>query len=220
MSKGFTWSVPLTTRRKAQALTYFASEDVLALFDLTLAQFFKMNPAVGSTCANLWTGDTPFIPWKIIAHADRGTETAYCVKSPNAPPPATSISPTSVAPSSTVAPGPGAPTHTGQPANCVRWHIVEKGDDCSILANKYFITLEQFYAWNPAVSNDCRDNFWQGSAYCVGTSDSISVSRSALPPSPTPSAFVIPSPNQANNAIKECNKVAQAQEGDWCAVGP
>ncbi|CAN9364373.1 unnamed protein product [Alternaria sp. RS040] len=159
-----------------------------------------MNPAVGSTCANLWT------------------ETAYCVKSPNAPPPATSISPTSVAPSSTVAPGPGAPTHTGQPANCVRWHIVEKGDDCSILANKYFITLEQFYAWNPAVSNDCRDNFWQGSAYCVGTSDSISVSRSALPPSPTPSAFVIPSPNQANNAIKECNKVAQAQEGDWCAL--
>ncbi|CAN9387616.1 unnamed protein product [Alternaria alternata] len=178
----------------------FTCEDVLALFGLTLAQFFKMNPAVGSTCANLWT------------------ETAYCVKSPNAPPPATSISPTSVAPSSTVAPGPGAPTHTGQPANCVRWHIVEKGDDCSILANKYFITLEQFYAWNPAVSNDCRDNFWQGSAYCVGTSNSISVSRSALPPSPTPSAFVIPSPNQANNAIKECNKVAQAQEGDWCAL--
>ena len=65
VSKGFTWSVPLTTCRKAQALTYLASEDVLVLFDLTLAQFSKMNPAVGSTCANLWTGETTFIPWKL-----------------------------------------------------------------------------------------------------------------------------------------------------------
>lgn len=179
----------------------FTCDDVLIVFELTLAQFFKMNPAVGSTCANLWT------------------EMAYCIRSPNAPAPVTSSKPTTViTPSSTSALGPSAPTHSGQPSNCVRWHIVVDGDNCSNLADKYFITLAQFFAWNPAVSKDCLGNFWLGSAYCIGTSDSITVSRSAAPPSPTPTAFVIPSPNQPNNAVDNCNKVAQAQEGDWCSL--
>jgi hypothetical protein len=143
---------------------------------------------------------------------------AYCIKSPNALAPITSGSPTSVTPSSTAATGPSAPTHSGQPSNCIRWHTIVDGDNCPNLADKYFITLAQFYAWNPAVSKDCRDNFWLGSAYCVGTSDSISVSRSAAAPLPTPSAFVIPTPNQPNNAVGNCNKVAQAQEGDYCSV--
>lgn len=178
----------------------FTCSDVLVTYNLTIAQFFKMNPAVGSDCASLWT------------------EQAYCIASPNAPPPAPSGSPTSVAPSSTAAPGSSAPTHSGQPANCVRWHTVVAGDNCASVADKYFITVAQFYAWNPAVSEDCATNFWLGQAYCVGTSDSISVSRST-PPAPTPtSSLVIPTPNQPNNAVSNCNKFAQALEGDYCLV--
>ncbi|KAH9873588.1 hypothetical protein IAQ61_004212 [Plenodomus lingam] len=155
----------------------------------------------------------------LSAYTHPRTEMAYCIRSPNAPAPVTSSKPTTViTPSSTSALGPSAPTHSGQPSNCVRWHIVVDGDNCSNLADKYFITLAQFFAWNPAVSKDCLGNFWLGSAYCIGTSDSITVSRSAAPPSPTPTAFVIPSPNQPNNAVDNCNKVAQAQEGDWCSV--
>ena len=79
--------------------------------------------------------------------------------------------------------------------------------------------MSQFFAWNPAVSTDCKTNFWKNQAYCVGTSGSISVSRSA-PPTPTPtSGLIIPSPNQPNNAVSNCNKVAQALSGDYCAVG-
>jgi hypothetical protein len=52
----------------------------------------------------------------------------------------------------------------------------------------------------------------------VGTADSISVTRSAQPtPTPT-SGLVIPTPNQANNVVSSCNKVAQALEGDYCYV--
>ncbi|CAO2650794.1 Nn.00g020860.m01.CDS01 [Neocucurbitaria sp. VM-36] len=178
----------------------FTCSDVLVTYNLTIAQFFKMNPAVGSDCGNLWT------------------EQAYCIASPNAPPLAPSASPTAVTPSSSAAPGPSAPTHTGQPANCVRWHTVVDGDNCASVADKYFITMEQFFTWNPAVSKDCTTNFWLDQAYCVGTSDSISVSRSA-PPAPTPtSSLVIPTPNQPNNAVSNCNKVAQALEGDYCSL--
>lgn len=179
----------------------FSCSDVLITYDLTLAQFYKMNPAVGSDCANLWT-----------AHA-------YCIASPSAPPPKPSENPTSTAtPSSTTAPGPSAPTHSGQPANCVKWHTVADGDSCPSLADKYFITLAQFFAWNPAVSEDCTENFWLGQAYCVGTADSISVTRSApLEATPT-NSFIIPTPNQANNAVSNCNKAAQALEGDHCSV--
>jgi hypothetical protein len=37
---------------------------------------------------------------------------------------------------------------------------------------------------------------------------------------PTPTTFVILSPNQANNVVDNYNKVSQAQEGDYCSVGP
>jgi len=179
----------------------FTCTDVLEVFGLSIAQFYKMNPAVGSDCSNLWT------------------EQAYCIASPNAPAPSPTASrASSLAPSSTSKLGPGAPTHTGQPANCVKWHTVVEGDNCATVADKYFITTKQFYAWNPAVSSDCTTNFWKGQAYCVGTSDSISVSRSAAPtPTPT-SGLVIPTPNQANNAVNNCNKVAQALSGDYCSL--
>jgi hypothetical protein len=100
----------------------------------------------------------------------------------------------------------------------VKWHTVVDGDNCRSVADKYFITMDQFFAWNPAVSKDCLTNFWKDQAYCVGTSDSISISRSAAP-TPTPTAtFVMPTPNQANNAVSNCNRAAQAQDGDYCSV--
>ncbi|KAF5635712.1 carbohydrate-binding module family 50 [Fusarium sp. NRRL 25303] len=62
---------------------------------------------------------------------------------------------------------PGAPVHPGQPANCVAWHTVKEGDDCETVPRSYYITKEEFLAWNPAVSTDCLTNFWLKYAYCV-----------------------------------------------------
>ncbi|KAF9874971.1 LysM domain-containing protein [Colletotrichum karsti] len=36
---------------------------------------------------------------------------------------------------------------------------------------QYHITLDQFYAWNPAVGTNC-ENLWKGYAYCVGVNSS------------------------------------------------
>ncbi|KAF5546406.1 hypothetical protein FPHYL_10499 [Fusarium phyllophilum] len=62
---------------------------------------------------------------------------------------------------------PGAPVHPGQPSNCVAWHTVKEGDDCETVPRSYYVTKEEFLAWNPAVSKDCLTNFWLKYAYCV-----------------------------------------------------
>ncbi|KAL1862577.1 hypothetical protein Daus18300_008537 [Diaporthe australafricana] len=61
-------------------------------------------------------------------------------------------------------PQPPAATHSGQPADCDGWHVVSSIDSCQSVADNAGISLEDFYAWNPAVSKDCTTNFWLGQA--------------------------------------------------------
>ena len=131
---------------------------------------------------------------------------AYCIRAPGYKPP-------SPDPTTTSGPTPPAPTHTGQPANCNKWHVVEEGDTCSSVPAKYGITLKQFLEWNPAVSSDCVDNFWLGQAYCVGVSSST-----PPPPTTTSAGPPVPTPTQPGNAVPACNDYGQAQDGDTCGV--
>lgn len=67
-------------------------------------------------------------------------------------------------------PQPPAATHDGQPEDCDGWHVVVSSDSCQSVADNAEISLETFLEWNPAVSDDCTENFWLGQAYCVGVS--------------------------------------------------
>jgi hypothetical protein len=76
---------------------------------------------------------------------------------------------------------PGASVHPGQPSNCIAWHVVKQGNDCETVPKKYYITKQEFLAWNPAVSKDCLTNFWLKYAYCVrvdGTSAIYTTTKS------------------------------------------
>ena len=137
---------------------------------------------------------------------------AYCIRAPGY----TSPNPTSPGPTTTSV-GPPAPTHTGQPANCNKWHVVEDGDSCGSVAAEYGITTDQFFKWNPAVSKDCVTNFWLGQAYCVGVGDSTPGPEPTDPPGDDDDDDV-PSPVQEGNAVEACNKYAQAQKDDFCGV--
>lgn len=152
---------------------------------------------------------------------------AYCVRGPGYSDPALSTSYTSgpsgptattLSPTSSTAPGPSEPTFSGQPANCIKWYTIQDGDGCSSVENMFFITHAQFLEWNPAVSQDCGTNFWKGYAYCVGTADTVTVTRISSTPAPTPTPITVPTPNQPNNAVSNCNKFDQAIEGDYCSV--
>ncbi|KAL7764034.1 hypothetical protein ACKLNR_005179 [Fusarium oxysporum f. sp. zingiberi] len=74
---------------------------------------------------------------------------------------------------------PGAPVHPGQPSNCIAWHTVKQGDDCETVPKKYYITKEEFLAWNTAVSKDCLTNFWLKYAYCVRIDGTSAIYTSA-----------------------------------------
>lgn len=63
--------------------------------------------------------------------------------------------------------GPPAPTQSGVIESCKQWHVVVSGDGCWPIANQYGISLDDFYAWNPAVGTDCL-NLWLNYAVCVG----------------------------------------------------
>ncbi|KAI9642412.1 hypothetical protein NHQ30_009217 [Ciborinia camelliae] len=165
--------------------------DILAIYELTIAQFYAYNPAVGSDCVGLWP------------------EMAYCIRAPGYTSPSSSSVPTS-----TSSLGPAGPTHTGQPASCNKWHVVVDGDSCASVAAKYGISTAQLFSWNPAVSTDCVTNFWLGQAYCVGISGTTTTPTSAT----TTTATSVPSPTQEGNAVTNCNKYAQAKDGDSCDI--
>jgi hypothetical protein len=78
---------------------------------------------------------------------------------------------------------PGGLVHPGQPENCNGWHTIISGDDCQNVAQRYRISLQQFLTWNPAVSSDCRDNFWLESAYCVRVGTGSPKPSSSIPTS-------------------------------------
>ncbi|KAK3390168.1 hypothetical protein B0H63DRAFT_519403 [Podospora didyma] len=166
--------------------------DVLHNFDLSRAQLFEYNPAVGADCSALQTA------------------MAYCIRGPNYSPPAVS---SSAPPSSTTSsPGPPGPTHTGQPANCNLWHKVSSGDTCSTVATLYGLTLAQFLALNPAVSSDCSINFWLDQAYCVGTS------ATSQPPTTTTTTTPSGPPGPTHTGQpSNCNAWRLVQSGDTCS---
>ncbi|KAH7021503.1 uncharacterized protein B0I36DRAFT_388191 [Microdochium trichocladiopsis] len=64
-----------------------------------------------------------------------------------------------------------APPTTTMPniyRGCNWYYVATAGDTCETAWNAGQISADQFYAWNPDVSRDCRQNFWVGYSYCVG----------------------------------------------------
>ncbi|KAK6950779.1 hypothetical protein Daesc_007304 [Daldinia eschscholtzii] len=115
-------------------------EDIAIDANITTKQLTQWNPWVGSDCdkgiyADLAAADTR--PVCIGTNStDSPTETITPTSSSSRPPTQSSSS--------------VAPTQTGIAAGCTKYHIAVKGDGCWAVANQYGITLDQFYAWNPA----------------------------------------------------------------------
>jgi hypothetical protein len=40
-------------------------------------------------------------------------------------------------------------------SDCDKFHLVQPGDTCSAVASTAGISLDDFYAWNPAVGTSC-----------------------------------------------------------------
>ena len=106
--------------------------------------------------------------------------------------------------------------------NCDAFHLVVPNDGCATIAQKYGISLSQFYTWNPAVGNTCAslwlDNYVCVSIIGVGPSPTSStpVSSSKTTPSPT-NGIATPTPIQ-DGMVKNCDAFHKVVANDGCAA--
>ncbi|KAF2256924.1 carbohydrate-binding module family 50 protein, partial [Trematosphaeria pertusa] len=93
-----------------------------------------------------------------------------------------------------------APTcPTDYAAQCDTFYTVVSGDICTSIVARYpGLSLNNFYAWNPAVHNPSCDNLQPNCKYCVHV------------PNPT-----VPDPHQPN-VRQGCKEYYQAVAGDYC----
>jgi LysM repeat protein len=118
--------------------------DIAAENGIPLGTFYAWNEAVKTDCSGLQA------------------EVYVCV-GVGSRPTTTTTAPTSTA---TVFPTP-TPIQDGMVANCGKFYFVQPGDGCWDLAAEEGIALGDFYAWNPAVKDDCSG--LQAEVYvCVG----------------------------------------------------
>ncbi|KAF2223462.1 hypothetical protein BDZ85DRAFT_249410 [Elsinoe ampelina] len=107
----------------------------------SLADFYKWNPDVGSSCASL------FLDYYVCIGISGGNGGI----TPLPPPPAVS------------------PTMENVNKNCATFHKVVSGDQCQALANEYNVPLSAFLSWNPPINSACT-NLWLDYFVCVGSS--------------------------------------------------
>jgi LysM repeat protein len=124
---------------------------IVQQYGISLSQFYKWNPAVGSSCSALWL------------------ETYVCVSIVSVNPVPTTTMKTSVKPTTTK-PGNGVATPTpiqqGMVSNCKSFRFIKSGDNCASVAKSANISLSNFYRWNSGVGSNC-EYLWLDTWYCV-----------------------------------------------------
>lgn len=110
-------------------------------YNLPLSDFYKWNPAVGTTCTSLLVDY--YVCVSVIGYTP-----------PTPTDPANGISTPS-------------PVQTGITKNCNKFHLVQSTTTCTSIQDYYKITFADFYKWNPAVGSKCT-SLLAGVNVCVG----------------------------------------------------
>ncbi|PYH91868.1 LysM domain protein [Aspergillus ellipticus CBS 707.79] len=128
---------------------------ILTEFDITMADFYAWNPAVGSNCNTMQYGYYVCVGIPGI------------IASTTTTPSKTATSTASTTTSSSTVP---SPTQSGITADCVTYYQAQTNDSCwSIVNEKYtYLNETEFIDWNPAVGSDCAD-LLADYYYCVAT---------------------------------------------------
>ncbi|KAF8816938.1 hypothetical protein BYT27DRAFT_7154018 [Phlegmacium glaucopus] len=143
-----------------------------AQFGLSNSQLDQLNPGLASDCTNLILG------------------VAYCVM-PTVPFSASN----NTGPPDNVAPG----TITD---GCLSYYTVVSGDTCSVIEDRFNITLTDITTWNPEINSGCT-NIQLGLAYCV----SFNTTTTGPPPPPA---------NLATGSLNNCTTYYTVVSGDNC----
>lgn len=114
---------------------------------IPLASFYTWNPAVKTDCSGLQANE-------YICVSVKSTSTSAVTAT-------TSVSGVTTP----------SPIQTGMVSTCDTFYDVQSGNSCYDIADTHGVSLDSFYAWNPAVKTDCSG--LQANEYvCVGVSSS------------------------------------------------
>lgn len=160
----------------------YSCEDMALDFNVTLSDFVRWNS---------WVGSGSGCSAALYAGLEGSEERPVCVGAGGG---GGSDPITTGAPTTTTAapvPSPTAPTQPGIVAGCQKYYTAVIGDGCWAIANDNGISLDDFYAWNPAVGTDCG-GLWPDYAYCIQgpasattTAASTTTGGGVSPPGPT-----------------------------------
>ncbi|KAJ9211201.1 hypothetical protein DTO166G4_7227 [Paecilomyces variotii] len=143
---------------------------ILEEFDITMAEFYAWNPAVGSDCNTMEYGYYVCVG---VPGSNATTMTTQSITPPTATIASTTTTASTLILTTTTTTatiiGP-SPTQTGITTNCTTYYEATANDSCwSIVTEKYaYLTETEFIDWNPAVGSDCT-SLWAGYYYCVAT---------------------------------------------------
>ncbi|KAM5430480.1 hypothetical protein McanMca71_007204 [Microsporum canis] len=168
-----------------------------ATWGISHQDFVKWNPSVGENCDGIVVGNS------------------YCVEVNYGLPPTGTSMMTTMKPTPTGSPIP-SPTQSGIIDSCTNFYQAASGDNCDSIVRKFgTFSLEDFYAWNPAVGSSCT-GLWAGYHYCVGipgtpshppTTTSAPMTTTTIPAGPSPTQ---------DGIISTCTKYHKAVSGDTC----
>ncbi|KAF7131457.1 hypothetical protein CNMCM5793_004682 [Aspergillus hiratsukae] len=184
--------------------------EAASLFEVSVANFIIWNPSVLNGQNYSVTGCTLQNETRYCGSYYNQSHVYYGMSDSNT---TTSISTAAPTSSSATSTGPPGPTQTGVVANCQQWYVARAGDTCYDIAATYGITLDEFYAWNPAVGSDCS-GLQASDAYCVMAP---ATSSTTIPATTTTTSVTPPAPTQAG-IPSNCNAYAVTQSGDGCQV--
>lgn len=108
---------------------------------------------------------------------------------------------------------------TGITSSCDKFYFVKQGDSCYDIAQNNSITLDNFYAWNPAVK-ECADLEY-GYYVCVGVSATATTTATGAATTTAGSttsagmSITTPTPYQSGMAT-DCDKFYDVESGDGC----
>ncbi|KAJ5939135.1 hypothetical protein N7466_002269 [Penicillium verhagenii] len=159
--------------------------------DISLADFYAWNPAVGSSCAYLGLGD--YVCVGVIGSTVTATPTSTGdgVSTPS-------------------------PVQTGMVSTCDSFYLVVSGDSCSAIAADADISLTDFYSWNPAVGSSCA-YLGLGDYVCVGVIGSTATTTITATATTTSSGVTTPSPIQTG-MVSDCDAFYYVVSGDGCST--
>ncbi|KAF2134778.1 carbohydrate-binding module family 50 protein [Dothidotthia symphoricarpi CBS 119687] len=139
---------------------------------ISLGLFLAINSGIDSQCSNLQQG----MYYCVYPTADWNTTTSSEVVSPP------------------------AATPTGTTPTCYEWYVIQTGDYCGKVQERFAITFQQLQYWNPSLQSDCS-NLQLSVAYCV---------HGAQEP---PSAIRMPEPTGINAHIKRMFRRGPVETG-------